>query len=161
MSPFIGFTIAYEKHSGLVRLHIIEHNRLQKRIVNVVVPESRGRAVKILDQCLPGAGFRACDWIPSGGNEQATALLVEDVLKGVPSAKNSNSSLQFRYAVQPFEHCNVRIGTKIVLINMRIRKPRDHFVVAGVGKCILVSHPRDTFFLLIAKNLPLMCERLP
>ena len=48
VSPFVGFTIRNEKHSGLVRLHIIEHKWLQERIVNVIVPESRGRAVEII-----------------------------------------------------------------------------------------------------------------
>src|SRR5260370_1835727 len=69
--------------------------------------------------------------------------------------------MQFRCVVQPLEHCNVWVGSKIVLVDMWIRKLREHLVVAGVGKSESVGPPRDTLFFLITKNLPLMCDCLP
>src|SRR5882762_9211364 len=69
--------------------------------------------------------------------------------------------MQFGYAVQPLEHGHVRIGAKIIFIDMWIGKPRDHLVVAGVGKSKLISYPRDAFLFLIAKYLPLTCDHFP
>jgi hypothetical protein len=63
--------------------------------------------------------------------------------------------------VQPFEDAHVGIWTKLITVDARVRMPRDHFVVAGIGKCLAIRDARDAALVLVAENLPLPGHHTP
>ena len=126
---------------------------------------SSSKRVVVSKSLASSASFEASSGLgrrgPAGLHHQVAAILIEDVGVVLPRSVNRHAAGELGRLVQPFEHADVGIGTKLIAGDRGVGKTHRHFVVTGIGKRNAVGHVGVTTLGAVAEYLALLRHRAP